>query len=61
MIFVMVFDPDLSNLLTTLGWKYIRSSAYNKGNPVDVFKVEDIEVLNEVDDYKYILTSRITV
>lgn len=61
MMFVMVFDPDLSNLLTTLGWKYIKSSAYSKGNPVDVFKVEDIEILNEVDDYKYILTSRITV
>lgn len=61
MIFVMVFDPDLSNLLTTLGWKYIKSSVYNHDNPVDVFKVEDIEILNEVDDYKYILTSRITV
>lgn len=60
-MFIYIYDDELRQKLLDLGWQEIKTNAKVQGIPIYVFKYDNLSDLIHVDDYKYKITSRLTV
>ena len=60
-MFIYIYDDELRQKLLDLGWQEIKTNAKVQGIPIYVFKYDNLSDLMHVDNYKYKITSRLTV
>lgn len=60
-MFIYIYDDELRQKLLDLGWHEVKTNAKVQGSSIYVFECRDISYLENVDDYKYQITSRLTV